>query len=100
LFQGLNLAIASRGIVALTGPNGSGKSSFGLASWVIKIYLQGDWTCRLAKISYLPQDLSSYHGYLPAFAKEHDLDYEHFLNQLKKLGLEREAFKQKIEEMS
>ncbi len=28
LFQGLNLAIASRGIVALTGPNGSGKSSF------------------------------------------------------------------------
>ncbi|MBT8806889.1 ABC transporter ATP-binding protein [Lactobacillus delbrueckii subsp. bulgaricus] len=52
------------------------------------------------KISYLPQDLSSYHGYLPAFAKEHHLDYEHFLNQLKKLGLEREAFKQKIEEMS
>ncbi len=28
LFQGLNLAIASRGIVALTGPNSSGKSSF------------------------------------------------------------------------
>ena len=44
--------------------------------------------------------MSSYHGYLPAFAKEHHLDYEHFLNQLKKLGLEREAFKQKIEEMS
>ncbi|APV47263.1 ATP-binding cassette domain-containing protein [Lactobacillus delbrueckii] len=62
---------------------------------------QGDWDLQTGlKISYLPQDLSSYHGYLPAFAKEHDLDYEHFLNQLKKLGLEREAFKQKIEEMS
>lgn len=102
LFQGLNLAIASRGIVALTGPNGSGKSSF--LAWLLgnkDFTCQGDWDLQTGiKISYLPQDLSSYHGYLPAFAKEHDLDYEHFLNQLKKLGLEREAFKQKIEEMS
>ncbi|XJZ31267.1 ATP-binding cassette domain-containing protein [Lactobacillus delbrueckii subsp. bulgaricus] len=67
LFQELNLAIASRGIVALTGPNGSGKSSF--LAWLLgnkDFTCQGDW------------------------AK----------NQLKKLGLEREAFKQKIEEMS
>lgn len=102
MFQGLNLAIASRGIVALTGPNGSGKSSF--LAWLLgnkDFTCQGDWDLQTGiKISYLPQDLSSYHGYLPAFAKEHDLDYEHFLNQLKKLGLEREAFKQKIEEMS
>ncbi len=102
LFQGLNLAIASRGIVALTGPNGSGKSSF--LAWLLgnkDFTCQGDWDLQTGlKISYLPQDLSSYQGYLPAFAKEHDLNYEHFLNQLKKLGLEREVFKQKIEEMS
>ena len=44
--------------------------------------------------------MSAYRGRLDAFAKEHGLNYESFLNQLKKLGLERAAFKQKIEEMS
>ena len=102
LFQGLNLAIASRGIVALTGPNGSGKSSF--LAWLLgnnNFTCQGDWDLQTElKISYLPQDLSAYRGRLDAFAKEHGLNYESFLNQLKKLGLERAAFKQKIEEMS
>lgn len=82
LFQGLDLAIASRGIVALTGPNGSGKSSF--LAWVLgnkDFTCQGYWDLQTGlKISYLPQDLSSSQ---PAFAKEHDLDYEHFLNQIK-----------------
>ncbi|MEE8814412.1 MAG: ATP-binding cassette domain-containing protein [Lactobacillus delbrueckii] len=44
LFQGLDLAIASRGIVALTGPNGSGKSSF--LAWLLgnkDFTCQGDW---------------------------------------------------------
>ena len=102
LFQGLNLAISSRGIVALTGPNGSGKSSF--LAWLLgnnNFTCQGDWDLQTGlKISYLPQDLSAYRGRLDAFAKEHGLNYDSFLNQLKKLGLEREAFKQKIEEMS
>ncbi|MGM9906026.1 ribosomal protection-like ABC-F family protein [Lactobacillus sp.] len=102
LFKGLNMELSSRGIVALTGPNGSGKTSF--FSWLLgkeDLACQGDWDLQTGlKISYLPQDLSSYRGRLEAFAKEHDLNYENFLNQLKKLGLEREAFKQKIEEMS
>lgn len=102
LFEGLNLEITNRGIVALTGPNGSGKTSF--LSWLLgkdKLTCQGAWQLQTGlKISYLPQDLSSYRGDLASFAKEHCLDYENLLNQLRKLGLEREAFKQKIEEMS
>ncbi|WP_244660698.1 ATP-binding cassette domain-containing protein, partial [Lactobacillus nasalidis] len=62
---------------------------------------RGDWQLQPGlKISYLPQDLSGYRGRLDAFCAEHGLDYAAFLNQLKKLGLEREAFSQKIEEMS
>ena len=81
---------------------GSGKSSF--LAWLLgnnNFTCQGDWDLQTGlKISYLPQDLSAYRGRLDAFAKEHGLNYDSFLNQLKKLGLEREAFKQKIEEMS
>lgn len=56
VFQGLNLAIASRCIVALTGTNGSDKSSF--LSWLLgnnNFTCQGDWDLQTGlKISYLP----------------------------------------------
>ena len=39
-------------------------------------------------------------GYLKDFATEHQLDYELFLSNLRKLGMERKQFTQKIETMS
>ena len=39
-------------------------------------------------------------GYLKDFATEHQLDYELFLSKLRKLGMERKQFTQKIETMS
>lgn len=46
------------------------------------------------------RQLADNRGFLSEFAKEENLDLELFLNNLRKLGVERKVFEQKIENMS
>lgn len=103
LFAPLSFEIKKGQCVSLVGPNGSGKTS------VIEA-LSGKFAGKVngqinqptqAKISYIRQDFENNNpGYLADFATENQLDYEMFLNNLHKLGLERAVFTQKIQDMS
>ncbi len=101
LFEPVSFELNRGDILALTGENGTGKSSF------IR-YLQEKFTgnssgkIELAhglSISYVEQ-LFEHKGNLRDFAKKNHLDLELFLSNLKKLGLERSAFSQNIENLS
>ena len=50
--------------------------------------------------SLVKQNYEVNEGYLKDFCVTHSLDYQTFLSNLKKLGLERELFNNKIEQMS
>lgn len=101
LFAPLSFELTRGQITALTGPNGIGKSS-------VLHYLLGTFTGEAeghllqptAKISYVRQNYESNHGNLQDFAEANQLDYSAFLNNLRKLGMERNVFQNKIEEMS
>ena len=88
--------------MALTGPNGIGKSS-------IIQYLLGDFTGRAGgevkqpqqlTISYVRQNYEDNKGTLSEFAEKNQVYYQAFLNNLRKLGMEREVFHTIIEQMS
>lgn len=102
LFQGISFEIVQGQRVALVGPNGSGKSS------VIQ-YLLGQFKGesegeaaypRSLKMSYVRQNYEDNQGTLTEFAEAQGLDYQAFLNNLHKLGMEREVFQNRIEQMS
>ncbi|MGX7204716.1 ribosomal protection-like ABC-F family protein [Enterococcus pingfangensis] len=100
-FAPLSFELTRGQITALTGPNGIGKSS-------VLHYLLGTFTGEAegqllrptVKISYVRQNYESNHGNLQDFAEANQLDYSAFLNNLRKLGMERNVFQNKIEEMS
>ncbi|MGO3114669.1 ATP-binding cassette domain-containing protein, partial [Enterococcus pseudoavium] len=85
----------------LTGANGIGKSS-------VLHYLLGNFTGEASgellrpntKVSYVRQNYENNRGSLQAFAEAKQLDYSAFLNNLRKLGMERNVFQNNIEEMS
>lgn len=85
----------------IVGPNGQGKSS------IIK-YFSGNFSGERNGFVQLPQGIKisfvrqiyDNRGYLKDFATENQLDYELFLSNLRKLGMERKQFTQKIETMS
>lgn len=102
LFAPVRFSIEQNQCVALTGPNGIGKSS-------IIQYLLGDFTGRAVgevkqpqqlTISYVRQNHEDNKGTLSEFAEKNRVDYQAFLNNLRKLGMEREVFHNKIEQMS
>ena len=102
LFAPVRFSIEQNQCVALTGPNGIGKSS-------IIQYLLGDFTGRAVgevkqpqqlTISYVRQNYEDNKGTLSEFAEKNQVDYQAFLNNLRKLGMEREVFHNKIEQMS
>ena len=101
LFVPLSFELARGKITALTGPNGIGKSS-------VLHYLLGTFAGEASgellrpnvKISYVRQNYENNHGTLQDFAEENQLDYSTFLNNLRKLGMERNVFQNRIEEMS
>ena len=88
-------------VLALTGENGRGKSS------LMKV-LTGEFTGRYVGTFELAQNLvisevrqlADNRGFLNEFAKKENLELELFLNNLRKLGVERKVFEQKIENMS
>ena len=51
-------------------------------------------------ISYVRQDYEDNQGTLSEFAEKNQLDYTQFLNNLRKLGMERAVFTNRIEQMS
>ncbi len=88
--------------VALIAPNGFGKTT------IIKAILgdkelisSGDAKLALGiKISYVSQDFETIAGSIEQYAEQFGISLEVFLNGLRKLGFEREAFKHDISEMS
>ncbi|WP_265457301.1 ribosomal protection-like ABC-F family protein [Enterococcus sp. HY326] len=102
LFQPINVELLRGECLAVTGANGSGKSSL-LAAILAgfageqrgEIYLpQG------LLISRVRQNYENNQGKLIDFAAAEGLDYPQFLNNLRKLGMERNVFDNDIQEMS
>ncbi|HLQ40903.1 MAG TPA: ABC-F type ribosomal protection protein [Tetragenococcus sp.] len=102
LFKTLSFELNKGDRIALQGPNGSGKSS-------LVHYLLADFTgqakgkLKLAPhltISHVRQNFEENRGTLAEFAEKQQLDYQDLLNNLHKLGLERNVFSSRIEDMS
>lgn len=102
LFDPLSFEIEQGQRLAIQGANGSGKSS-------IIQFLLGEFKGETSgyatfshdlSISYVRQNYEDNTGTLPEFAQTHHLSYQELLNNLHKLGLERNVFANRIEEMS
>ena len=102
LFQPISFEVNKGDRVAIQGKNGSGKSS-------IIEYLKGAftgeatgniWKVQEMNISYVRQNYEDTRGTLQEFAKNYHLSYEELLKNLIKLGVEREVFQTRIEQMS
>ncbi|GAX47206.1 ribosomal protection-like ABC-F family protein [Pseudolactococcus reticulitermitis] len=93
LFTPINLQQNAGQITAITGENGVGKSQ------LLK-KLIGLAESQHLNISYVRQIYDDNQGDLKSFSDQHQLDYTAFLNNLRKLGMARTVFHQKIEDMS
>lgn len=93
LFSPINVQLKRGDIVAITGENGVGKS-------VLINYIYQNAIKKGLKVSYLSQLYEDNQGDLLAFCEKYQLDYPEFLNNLRKLGVERHVFQHKIEQMS
>lgn len=101
LFQPVSFDIKQGQVIALTGVNGIGKSS-------LLHVLTGEFSGRYEGTFDMAHNLTvsqvrqiaDNKGFLSDFVKEENLDLETFLNNLRKLGVERNVFEQKIEHMS
>jgi len=102
LFEPVNFTLKAGEIIGITGANGSGKSS--LVKYLLGQFTgQANGTSKLAhgiKISYVRQNYEDNQGTLQEFAQKNQLNYSEFLNNLRKLGMERAVFNNKIEQMS
>ena len=101
ILSDFDLEIRQGDRIALSGKNGSGKST------LIKLLLNEDiphtgeiYTAGGLRISYIPQDTSHLRGRLTDLAAAAGLDETLFLTVLRKLGLEREQFDQRVENYS
>lgn len=102
LFNPVTFEIEKGDIVVLKGGNGSGKTS------LIKAILnqfEGEMTGEMTAFdeenwSLVRQNYAQNTGTITDFCKKHDLDREMFLSNLRKLGMERELFNNKIEHLS
>lgn len=93
LFSPISIQQKAGQITAITGKNGIGKSQ--LLRQLTKIA-----EAKHLSISYVRQIYEDNQGDLKSFSDKHQLDYTAFLNNLRKLGMEREVFTKKIEQMS
>ncbi|MDR2976544.1 MAG: ATP-binding cassette domain-containing protein [Streptococcaceae bacterium] len=101
LFQPITQELQQGEIMALIGANGTGKTSLAQAledKFTGQIF--GELSIsRGITISRVRQIFQN-RGTLKEFAQREKLDYELFLSNLRKLGMEREVFQQPIERMS
>lgn len=93
LFSPINIQLQQGQIIAITGENGIGKSV--LMNYIYQIAIH-----KGLQVSYLSQLYDNNEGDLWSFSETNQLDYPEFLNNLRKLGMERQVFQQKIEHMS
>lgn len=102
LFQLISFDLVQGQRIAIQGANGSGKSS------IIK-YLLGDFDGQASgeiqrperlNISYVRQNYEDNQGTLLEFAEANGVPYQDLLNNLRKLGFERNVFNNRIEDMS
>ncbi|GGC79824.1 Lsa family ABC-F type ribosomal protection protein [Enterococcus wangshanyuanii] len=102
LFQPVSFVLGQGDRIALTGANGSGKSS------IIRLLLNqfdGESSGEInrpekLKISYVRQNYEDNQGTLTEFSEAQGLNHQEFLNNLHKLGMERDVFHNRIEQMS
>lgn len=102
LFEKINFTVEQGERVALAGQNGAGKSS---VIYYLLNQFQGISEGKVGypqnlRISYVRQNYEDNRGTLSDFAEKNQVDYQAFLNNLRKLGMEREVFHNKIEQMS
>jgi len=102
LFQPITFEIHQGERVALQGANGSGKSSIirQLLGEFEGTYTGTIWQASGLKVSYVRQNYEDNQGTLQEFAEQHQISYQELLNNLRKLGIERHVFHNRIEEMS
>lgn len=93
LFNPINIQLKQGEVIAITGENGIGKSL--LIKHIYQIAIKKN-----LQVSYLSQIEEDNQGDLLSFSEKYQLDYRVFLNNLRKLGMERHVFQQKIEHMS
>lgn len=93
LFNPINIQLNRGEVIAITGENGVGKS-------ILLTYLYQLAINKGIQVSYLSQIDDDNQGDLQTFSESYQLDYPEFLNNLRKLGVERHVFQQKIEDMS
>ncbi|WP_424685405.1 ribosomal protection-like ABC-F family protein [Enterococcus sp.] len=103
LFDQVTVELLQGECLALTGANGSGKTSLlaAILGEFAGVVYQGEIVLpQNLVISRVRQDYEANHGTLAEFAQREGLVYPQFLNNLKKLGMERNAFENPIEELS
>ncbi len=102
LFKDVGFELARGECLAVTGKNGSGKSA--LVQALLGTFpgaLKGEvFLPQGLKISYVRQRYEDNQGTLQDFALEEGLEYPIFLSNLHKLGMERNVFENRIEDMS
>lgn len=101
LFQPVSFDINQGQVIALTGVNGIGKSSLlHVLTRTFSGRYEGTFDMAHNLILSQVRQLADNKGFLSDFVKEENLELETFLNNLRKLGVERNVFEQKIEHMS
>lgn len=102
-FKPISFTMKSHEILAVDGPNGIGKTT------LLK-YLFDNLSCSYVdghiiksndlSLSIVNQEVYKIHGSIEEYVKNNKLNREQFLNNLHKLGVERDLFRNKLENMS